>query len=86
MLRGRERLTSLRLAPIALCNPPLENPTLASSQIRFSEHPGRRRRSLVEDHLHSGVRLVRLAQMLIEHPSITPHDDEPARQWRLVSH
>jgi hypothetical protein len=85
ILRGRERLTSLRLAPIALSSPPLENPTFGSSEIRFNGDAGHRRRSPVEDHLHSGVRLVLLAQMLVEHCFVALYDDEPAKQFWAIT-
>jgi hypothetical protein len=88
MLRWRKRLTPGPLAPIAWrCRAPVPNSALRSSHIHLDEHRRRRsRQSPIEDHLHPAIALVALAEVLVEPRSVTPHDDEPVRQFATGKH
>jgi hypothetical protein len=88
MLRWRKRLTPGRLAPIAWrCRAPFANSALRSSHIHLDGHRRRRsRQSPIEDHLHPAIPLVALAEVLVEPRSVTPHNDEPVRQFATGKH
>jgi hypothetical protein len=88
MLRWRKRPTPGRLAPIAWrCRAPVANSALRSSHIHLDGHRRRRsRQSPIEHYLHPAIPLVALAEVLVEPRSVTPHDDEPVRQFATGKH
>src|SRR5262249_2030923 len=78
LLRGREQLTPHHhLAPVARR---AGLPVADSPPLRPCQDLARGRPAPVDDHLYPIVPLVTVAEVLVEHGSVTTHDDEPARQ------
>src|SRR5262249_29374154 len=84
LLRGREQLTPPPpLAPVARR---AGLPVADSPPLRPCQDLARGRPAPVDDHLYPIVPLVTVAEVLVEHGSVPPHDDEPAGECRPVGH